>query len=50
LALAVAAATVSPLRKLFGQTPSPQQPESAETKLMGMGSHLLQGNVYQINA
>lgn len=52
LALAVAAATVSPLRKLFGQTPTPQQGESMETKLMGMGSHLLQGKhpIDQIDA
>ena len=53
LALTVAAATVSPLRRLFGQTPAPQQqPESAETKLMGMGSHLLQGKhpIDQIDA
>ncbi|MBV9490194.1 MAG: OBAP family protein [Verrucomicrobia bacterium] len=46
LAVTLAAATVSPLRRLFGQTPpsqQQQQPESTETKLMGMGSHLLQG-------
>src|SRR6202035_5497260 len=52
LALAVAAATVLPWRKLLGQTPTPQQPESAETKLMGIGSHLLQGKhpIDQIDA
>jgi hypothetical protein len=51
LALAVAAATLSPLRKLFAEV-SPQEKESVETKLMGMGSHLLQGKhpVDQIDA
>jgi hypothetical protein len=52
LALTVAAATILPWRKLFGQTPTPQQPEAAETKLMGIGSHLLQGKrpIDQIDA
>jgi hypothetical protein len=37
---------------LFGQTPAPQQPQWAETKLLGMGSHLLQGKhpIDQIDA
>ncbi len=44
LAAAVAGVSSFPFRKLFAQTPSPpQQPEAADTKLMGMGSHLLQG-------
>ena len=51
LALAVAAATLSPLRKLFADAP-PQERKSAATKLMGMGSHLLQGKhpLHQIDA
>ena len=43
LALTVAAAISSPFRKLLAQTPTPQEKESTETKMMGMGSHLLQG-------
>ena len=42
LALTVAATILSPFRKLLAQTPTPQEKESAETKVMGMGSHLLQ--------
>jgi Protein of unknown function (DUF1264) len=51
LALAVAAAKLSPLRKLFADAP-PQERKSAATKLMGMGSHLLQGKhpLHQIDA
>jgi hypothetical protein len=51
LALAVAAATLSPLRRLFADAP-PQERKSAATKLMGMGSHLLQGKhpLHQIDA
>jgi hypothetical protein len=41
--MAVAGASLLPLRKLFGQTPTPQEKVSTETKIMGMGSHLLQG-------
>ncbi|MBV9671898.1 MAG: DUF1264 domain-containing protein, partial [Verrucomicrobia bacterium] len=29
-------------KKLLGQTPTPQHSESMETKLMGVGSHILQ--------
>lgn len=43
LAFILGGAFLLPLRRLFGQTPAPQQPRSAETKLLGMGSHLLQG-------
>jgi hypothetical protein len=43
LALTVAAVTLSHWRKLFAQTPTSQEKESTETKVMGMGSHLLQG-------
>ena len=43
LALTMAAAILSPFRKLLAQTPMPQEKESTETKVMGMGSHLLQG-------
>jgi hypothetical protein len=52
LALTVAAGTLSPARKLFAQTPTPQEQESNETKVMGMGSHLLQGKhpIDQIDA
>ncbi|HEY0791006.1 MAG TPA: OBAP family protein [Chthoniobacterales bacterium] len=52
LAAAVAGASVLPLRKLFGQTPPAQQETSTDTKLMGMGSHLLQGKhpIDQIDA
>jgi Protein of unknown function (DUF1264) len=52
LALTVAAATLSPFRKLLAQTPTPQEKESTETKVMGMGSHLLQGKhpIDQIDA
>jgi hypothetical protein len=52
LAAAVASASLLPLRKLFGQTPSGQEQATTETKLMGMGSHLLQGKhpIDQIDA
>jgi hypothetical protein len=52
LALTVAAATLSPFRNLLAQTPTPQEKESTETKVMGMGSHLLQGKhpIDQIDA
>jgi hypothetical protein len=43
LALTVAAVALSPLRKLMGQTPTPRAKVSTETKVLGMGSHLLQG-------
>ncbi|MBV9998312.1 MAG: OBAP family protein [Verrucomicrobia bacterium] len=43
LALILGGVSVLPLRRLFGQTPPPQEPPSAETKVLGMGSHLLQG-------
>jgi hypothetical protein len=51
LALAVVAATLSPLRRLFADAPPPER-KSAATKLMGMGSHLLQGKhpLHQIDA
>jgi hypothetical protein len=51
LVLAVAAATLNPLRKLFAEAP-PQEKESDETKLMGTGSRLLQSKhpVDQIDA
>jgi hypothetical protein len=52
LALTVAAGTLSPWRKLFAQTPPPQEQESTETKVMGMGAHLVQGKhpIDQIDA
>src|ERR1700759_2509636 len=52
LALTVATAILSPLGKLLAQTPTPQEEESTETKVTGMGSHLLQGKhpVDQIDA
>ncbi len=51
--LALTAGTVfGSVKKLLGQTPTPQQAESTETKLMGMGSHLLQAKhpIDQIDA
>jgi hypothetical protein len=52
LALTVAAGTLGPARKLFGQTPPPQEQASNETKVMGMGSPVLQGKhpIDQIDA
>ena len=52
LALTVAATILSPFRKLLAQTPMPQEKESTETKVMGMGSHLLQAKhpIDQIDA
>jgi hypothetical protein len=52
LALTVAAGTLSPVRELFAQTPSPQEQESTGTKVMDMGSHLLKGKhpIDQIDA
>jgi hypothetical protein len=52
LALTVTATILSPFRKLLAQTPTPQEKESTETKMMGMGSHLLQGKhpIDQIDA
>jgi Protein of unknown function (DUF1264) len=52
LALTVTATILSPFRKLLAQTPTPQEKESTETKVMGMGSHLLQGKhpIDQIDA
>jgi len=50
--LTVFAVTLSPWRKLIAQTPTPQEKESAKTKIMGMGSRLLQGKrpIDQIDA
>ena len=52
LALTVTATILIPFRKLLAQTPTPQEKESTETKVMGMGSHLLQGKhpIDQIDA
>src|SRR5580704_13612448 len=52
ISLTVAAAILSPFRKLLAQTPTPQEKKSTETKVMGMGSHLLQGKhpIDQIDA
>src|ERR1700736_4365897 len=52
LALAVAAGTLSPARKLFAQSPPQQEQASNGTKVMGMGSHLVQGKrpIDQIDA
>ena len=48
----MAAAVLNSFHKLSAQTPSPQEKESTETKVTGMGSHLLQGKhpVDQIDA
>ena len=52
LALTVFAASLSPWRKLIAQTPVSQEKASTETKIMGMGSRLLQGKhpIDQIDA
>jgi Protein of unknown function (DUF1264) len=52
LAFTVVATILSPFRKLLAQTPTPQEKESNETKVMGLGSHLLQGKhpIDQIDA
>jgi hypothetical protein len=52
MGLILAATTIRPFRKLFGQTTAAQQSESTETKLMGMGARLLQGKhpIDQIDA
>jgi hypothetical protein len=52
LASTVLAATLTPWRKLFAQTAMPQEKASTETKMMGLGSRLLQGKspIDQIDA
>jgi Protein of unknown function (DUF1264) len=52
LGLTALGAALSPWRKLIAQTPTPQQEASTETKMLGMGSRLLQGKhpIDQIDA